>query len=193
MRSKHFNNQSKKNNPTKQNHSNNNCNKKEGELKLNKTSKSAHHLLTETQPIAKQWLAPHGPLHPVYKLSRIFYAVEYPFASLGQLSWPCSQQAFCAAPHWQSLRDCNHWNISVLPALFSYFIQNTSLYQLLRRKWTVSQLQPKENPASCVQFLWASSSRKALTCTWKSIVRRKSFSVVSVHLPHSSHPWFLAL
>lgn len=27
-----------------------------------------------------------------------------PFASLGQLPWPCPPQAPCAAPHWQRVR-----------------------------------------------------------------------------------------
>lgn len=68
----------------------------------------------------------------------------------------CFLPAFCVHLHWKSMR---HWkilklrdtllskfqNMGALSTLFSWWIQNTALYQLLRRKWALSQLKSGQN------------------------------------------------
>lgn len=44
---------------------------------------TAHHSLTDAQPIPKQWSAALGQLPPVYLLSMMFCDVEYPSGQLG--------------------------------------------------------------------------------------------------------------
>ena len=63
----------------------------------------AHHPVTDAQPIPEQQLCPPSQQPPVYVLVMMVHRMEYPFGSSGQLPWPCSLPASCAAPQWQSM------------------------------------------------------------------------------------------
>lgn len=62
-------------------------------------NKTAHHLLTENQPIFKvHWFLLHSS--PVYILDMKFYDMEYLFIQFGAALWPDSLTVFCAPAHW---------------------------------------------------------------------------------------------
>ena len=115
-----------------------------------------HHSPTNAQ-LVPEWPAPPYP----HSLQFIYWAWHHTvwntlLATLGQLSWLCPFPTSCAPPAFslaghENLK--NPWlqskhylatteNISVLSTFFSYWIQDITLYQLLERKLTLSQLKP---------------------------------------------------
>lgn len=114
---------------------------------------TAHHPLADVQPVPELQSTPlpASTAHLIYWIW-CFIIWNSPLACSGQLSWPCSALASCGAPYWHSKRHwevldlgwallSNNQNITVLPTLFSQWIWNTGLYQLLRKQ-TLSQTKP---------------------------------------------------
>ena len=111
----------------------------------------AHYASTNAQLVPeRQSSLPHSPQfiywawHPM--------VCNIPLASLGQLSWLCHLPTPCGWA-WEAEKSLiwyKHYlatteNISVLSTLFSNWIQNLTLYQLVERKLTLSQLKPGQN------------------------------------------------
>ena len=133
---------------------------KESEIKPKKDKWCTMHFLTTHWLMLSQSLSGDSSLlaHSPWFVYRAWHYMGWniALASLDQLSWlhplptSCAPPAFLPAGHeklknpWFSINTSNK-NISVLSTLFSYWIQNTALYQLLGRKSTLSQLKPGEH------------------------------------------------
>lgn len=107
-------------------------------------------MLTKTQSISKQWPTAFQVTPPVYMLDMTFCNMECSFgqfrsAVLNMLP-PIFLWSSSLAEHDTEVFNSgeavfsNSQTILVISTLFSSWIQNTELYEILRRKWTRSKM-----------------------------------------------------
>ena len=115
----------------------------------------AHHTPTDTQLVPKRQLLP-APHPPAHILGMTSHGREYPFGHFGSAALAVSSPNFLcpssllAGWAWEAEKPLTWYkhylatteNMSVLSTFFSYWTQKITLYQLLERKLTLSQLKP---------------------------------------------------
>lgn len=109
--------------------------------------------MTDAQPVPEQW--PAAPSQLLMFSCWAWHSVLWniPLASSGQMAWTSflwllvhllTSRNGKLGSSW--LRVSNNQNISVLVTRLSYWIQNTALHLLLRRKLTPFQPKPGQYP-----------------------------------------------